>query len=143
VQLKTYDWRITETMEGGHYTNCYTPLCPSDFPTKSVTLSDGTYRGGSWLCVNPERKVSEQACEAARFVGLEEINRRTDPFDTPVQGELPPVVLIRKLRYGENGVDKLSCTDPSVIFPDESLMPSTTGDFYECADAWVVHLKKK
>jgi|GEM_PF-5385579 len=142
---KSYTWNIDDTIRRGHDNGCYNALCPDDFPTPSESLSSNRTLGeyvARYSCTSPNRIVKVGACEIGRFVGLMHADASADLFDEPVIGKKPPAVILRRFLFSSENPE-LQCAEPADVFPDEAMSNDLSGDYWECADAWVVRLKKK
>lgn len=144
VTNTTYALRIGRVRERAQDDGCYMPVCPDDFPTASSAVNDSGYDAAAHhLCVNSDTKARIESCEARRVVSIQRLAADADPFATPVPGQIPPVVLIRRFLFGAaDGTTE--CDTPSDICPEDSRMTNDTeGDYYECADAWVVRVTRE
>lgn len=140
-----YRWKIEDVSSGHGSSGCYEALCPDDFPTPSVSLSSNRTLGvnqGAFVCISPDRITKLDGCELGRFVGLMKGDETVDLFDEPTIGKRPPAVIVRRLVFGPENPE-LQCADPMSVFPNDAMMSDPGGDYWECADAWVVHVKKR
>jgi hypothetical protein len=144
VENTTYTLRLSRVLERAQDDGCYLPVCPDDFPTTSTSVNDTGYDAAAHhLCVNSDRKTRIKSCEARRVVSLQQIEADANPFADPVPGEIPPVVLIRRFLFGVAD-GSTTCDEPGDIFSEESRMTNDVdGEYYECADAWVVRVSKE
>jgi hypothetical protein len=140
VPLGMRELNITSGLAGE---DCYLPKCPDDLPTPSEQVHFPGVIRASALCASTSRKTELAACEVVRDLTLERVNHRTEVFDAPVEGQLPPVVMVRRLSYGDARAAVLSCGDPGSVFPDEARRESDGRAAYECGDAWVVRLRER
>ncbi len=152
----TYRWKINDTRPGdGYPDDCYYALCPDDFPTLGKRFSRGSLgiNQGAFACTSSDQIAKVRDCEIGRFVGLMSVDDSADLFDEPRIGKKPPAVVVRRYLFSPEN-SELQCADATRVFPEEAMMswpppgldfvdPQEPSNYWECADAWVVRLKKK